>query len=363
MKIAMTGNVYPMGRHVAYSGERMIFYLIESLVKLGHEVYVFAREGSDFTGIDIKDYIPTSALENKRDVHYEAVKDYLSKHPELNFDLYFCGYFGEGWDSDCQFAFPGYVEFPWCKWCHGTFQNTNPSFNIVSCSKVLQNDFMLHGIHSTVIHYGIPEDLHKFSSEHDGYAVWLGKIEGGKAPGLAIKLALASNMKIVIMGPPYNTGSFWKEVGPYLDNPNVFWVRGVNDEQKYKIMSRAKVFISSNDNTWKEHFGITNIEALSMGTPIIGFNRINQDCAIKLDRIIEDGTHGFLLNYYDSNNVEEILEKGVPLIQKIDQINRKDCRNQFMQKFTAKLMAERYDWFFDKIVNEGKRFGSVEIPF
>jgi glycosyltransferase involved in cell wall biosynthesis len=363
MKIAMTGNVFPMGRHLAYSGERMIFYLIEQLAKMGHEVYVFAREGSDFTNVPIKDYVPTAALDSKVDVHYEAVKKYLGEHPNLNFDVYFCGYFGDGWNPECQFAFPGYVEFPWCRWSHGTFQNINPSFNIISCSKVLQQDFFQSGVPSTLIHYGIPEDLYKFSSEHDNYAVWLGKIEGGKAPHLAIKLALSAGLKMVVMGPPYNTGCFWQQVAPYIDNKTVFWVRGVNDEQKYKIMSRAKVFISANDNTWKEHFGITNIEALAMGVPIIGFNRIDQDCAIKTDQIIEDGIHGFLLNYKDSNDVEEILEKGWPLMKQIGQISREACREQFMKKFTAKLMGERYEWFFNKIVYEGVRIGKIDIPF
>jgi glycosyltransferase involved in cell wall biosynthesis len=123
----------------------------------------------------------------------------------------------------------------------------------------------------------------------------------------------------------------------------VFWVRGVDDEQKEEIMSRAKVFISSNDNTWKEHFGIVNVESLAMGTPVLAFNRNNQDCAAKVDEIIQDGINGYFLNYDDSGNLQEILDKGVPLLEKIHQINRIDCRRSFLDRFTSARMGRKYD--------------------
>jgi glycosyltransferase involved in cell wall biosynthesis len=226
---------------------------------------------------------------------------------------------------------------------------------------VLQEDFLDINVETTMIHYGLPKDLYSFQPEHDGYAVWIGKMEGGKAPKLAIELALAAGIKIVLMGPPYNTGCFWEQVAPYLDNPNVFWVRGVDDAQKYKIMSRAKVFIYSNDNTWKEHFGIVLAEALAMGVPVVGFNRINQDCAIVVDGIIHHGRHGYILHYKDSNDTKEILDKGVPYVQSIDRIDRKECREHFEKRFTAELMAKRYEWFYENIMN-GMRFGRGEPP-
>jgi len=216
------------------------------------------------------------------------------------------------------------------------------------------------GMPTSMIYYGLPKELYQFSPDHDDYAVWIGKIEDGKAPKLAIELAKAAGLKIVIMGPPYNTNCFWNQVEPYIDNENVFWVRGVDDVMKQEIMSRAKVFISSNGNTWKEHFGIVNAESLAMGTPIIAFNRINQDCAIKVDQIIEDGKHGFFLDYHDSNDVDEIIEKGVPLLKRIDEINRQDCRDQFEDRFTVEIMADRYSRFYEKI-KDGSRFESVEF--
>jgi len=164
------------------------------------------------------------------------------------------------------------------------------------------------------------------------------------------------------MCPPYNTGVMWDQVLPYVDNKNIFWVRGVDDQMKYEIMSKAKVFLYTNSNEWREHAGIVLLESLAMGTPVVGMNRINQDCAIVTDKIIEHGKHGFILNYYDSNNLSEILSVGVPLINRIHEIDPIDCREQFEKRFTADLMARRYEWLFERVAS-GERFGTVEVPF
>lgn len=355
-KIAFTGNVYPFGKHIAYGGERILYYLANELASKGFEIYVFAKEGTQFGASDcVKHYIPVGDLTNDRDVHYEAVQKYEKEHG-FQFDLYHCNYFGDGWDPEVCEKYP-YVELTWCRWCHIGFQLEKPPWNTVSYSKLLQADFMRLGMPTLMIHYGIPENIYEFEPYHDGYACWIGKMEGGKAPGLAIQLAKAAGLKMVIMGPPYNMGVWREQVLPYLNGENVFWVRGVTDEQKKRIMSRAKVFISSNDNTWREHFGIVNVEALAMGVPVLGFSRIGQECAIETDELIKDGEHGFLLKYNDSNNVDEILEKGVPLLKRIDEIDRIKCREQFEKHFTAKIMGRKYEWLYNKAM-AGERLSS-----
>jgi len=364
MKIAMTGNVFPFGRGHAYGGERIIGYLTEELIKLGHDVWLFAREGT-VPPAGVQDFIPVGPLQDSKDVHYEAVVNYWKEEwgDDSFFDIYQCNYFGNGYNADIQYLARQVCELTWCIWCHcQPFFPIQNAQNIISYSKVMQEDFKVRGVHTTMIHYGIPKDLYCYEDTPEDYAVWIGKIEGGKAPDLAIKLAKAAGMKIVLIGPPYNTGCFWNHVQPYIDNVNVFWVRGADDEQKQKIMSKAKVFISSNDNTWKEHAGIVNMESLAMGVPIIGFSKIGQECAIEVDEFIEDGRHGFFLRYHDSNNVEEILDKGVPLLNKIYTIDRMECRKQFEKMFSAGLMASRYEYFYNYILENGP-ISSLEIPF
>lgn len=358
----MTNNVFPAGPGIAYGGERIVWYLVDALAKMGHTITFISRGGT----IPPKNVnlLEVPEMVNDRDVYYDMAKMYLQITKGGMWDIYQCNYFGEGYNPNIRNLAEQTCELVWNAWCHREpfFHKKPEAENIISYSKVLQGDLSDRGVKSTMIHYGLPKDLYQFSPDHDGYAVWIGKIEGGKRPDLAIQLALAAGLKIVIMGPPYNTTHFWQQVCPWIDNERVFWVRGVDDEQKQRIMRRAKVFISSNDNSWKEHFGIVNIEALACGVPIIAFNRINQECAIYTDRIIEDGVHGFFLNYHDSNNVDEIITTGLPLVKSIEKIDREACRGQFERKFTADLMAKRYVYFYEHIL-KNRSIENLEIPF
>jgi glycosyltransferase involved in cell wall biosynthesis len=358
MRIALTGNVFPFGIGHAYGGERILGYLAQALVKRGHEIYLFAREGTNVP--EATDYVPVGPLTNACDVHFDAAKAYFEQ-AGFDPDVYFCGYFGEGWYPETQEQWP-YCELTWNVWCHAKWQLKQTPFNVVSYSRILQEDFRRQGVETTMIHYGLPKDLYAFQSDKEDYACWIGKLEGGKAPRIGIELAKAAGIKLVIMGPPYNTGTFWNEVCPHIDNEQVFWVRGVDDQMKYEIMSKAKCLIYSNDNSWKEHFGIVIAESLAMGTPVVGMNRINQDCSIVVDKIVEHGKHGFILNYRDSNDLIDILNTGVPLIRRINEIDPAACREQFEKRFTADLMAKRYEWLFERIA-QGERFSSVEVPF
>lgn len=362
MKIAYTGNTIPFGEGMHYGGERVLYYMIQGLSAMGHDIYLFAPDGCKIPEGTVKDYTITKPWDGQNDFYFEAVSQYCRQH-KIVFDLYSCNYFGNGWNPIVSEIMP-YVEITWCRWCHQGWQLNIPPFNVVSYSKILQQDFLEANpaFKTTMIHFGIPKDLYQFEPEHEDYAVFIGKIETGKATGMAIKLARAAGLKIVVMGPPYNMGHFREEVLPYLNDPGVIWVRGVDDAQKRKIMSKAKVFISSNQGNWKEHFGMVNTEALAMGVPVIGFNQPAMPSAIQTDGIIEDGKHGFILNYDVDEPKEAIIERGIPLVDQIGQINRVDCRNHFEKHFTSELTAKRYGYMYEKVA-DGGRFGELEIPF
>ena len=357
MNIIMTGNVFPFGEGIAYGGERMIYYLTRGLANQGHNIYLFATEGTNVPSKYIKDYVPVRPMDGKTDVYYEAVRKYMDENPSIDFDIYQCNYFGDGWNPEVLDLF-NYVEMTWCQWCHIGHQLKQPVYNTVVHGKLMQDDFADLNMDTIAIHSGIPKDLYQFQPQHENYAVWIGKVEGGKAPDMAIKLAKAAGLKIVMIGPPYNLGCFREEILPYIDNKNVFWVRGCTDAQKNEIMSKAKVFISSNKWDWREHFGFVNIEAAAMGVPIIGFTRKKWPSAIVEDKIVIPGKNGFYLEYSKEDTPEQIVAKGLPLLDKIDGISRQDCRDHFEQYFTAELMGKRYSNLYEQVVN-GARVGKL----
>jgi glycosyltransferase involved in cell wall biosynthesis len=360
MKIAFTGNVFPFGEGIAYGGERILYYLIQELTKLGHEIYLFTVPGCKLPIGVVADYIEINPAKGTEDTHFEAVQEYSAMNG-IDFDVFHCNYFGDNWNINIIDNYP-YCELVWNMWCHLGFQHKQRTFNTVSYSICLQDDLRRHGCETTMIHYGIPEYAYQFNDSPSDYAVWIGKVEGGKYPKAAIELALAAKMKIVLMAPPYNFSTFDEQITPYLNHPDVLWLRGTDDFVKQKVFSNAKVFISSNDKTWKEHFGIVNIESLATGTPIIAFSREEHPCAIRTDEIIEDGVHGFFLDYPESADIDYLIQKGLPLLDKVDSIDRKECRNQFEKKFTSELMAKRWSWFYEQIITGGQ-INNIQVPF
>jgi len=358
MKIFMTSNVFSISRTMSYGGERIIFYLIEALAHRGHDVYAFTREGSNFDGVPIKAYIPVEPMNDKYDVHFKAACEY-SDRTGINPDVYFCGYFGKG-DPQMFERWP-YAELIWCRWSHAGFEFQVPPFNIVSYSNLLHQDMLDSGIKTTMIHYGLPQDLYAFQPDKEDYVVWLGKAESGKAPWIAGELAKTTGTKLVYMCPPYNTGTMWDQVLPYVDNRQIFWVRGVDDKMKYEIMSKAKCLLYTNDSSWREHAGIIMLEAMAMGTPIIGMSMVQKPCSVETDKFVKDGVNGFVL-HYKSDNLAEILNEGIPLLQRIHEIDSAECRKQFDERFTADLMAKRYEWMFERVA-KGERFGDARVPF
>jgi glycosyltransferase involved in cell wall biosynthesis len=101
---------------------------------------------------------------------------------------------------------------------------------------------------------------------------------------------------------------------------------------------------------------------MAMGTPTLAFNRVNQDCSVVTDGLVKDDFNGFVLNYKDSNNLQDIVDKGIPLLNKIHTIDPGVCRAMFEQRFTADIMAKRYEYLYNKI-QDGSRFQTLEIPF
>jgi glycosyltransferase involved in cell wall biosynthesis len=76
-----------------------------------------------------------------------------------------------------------------------------------------------------------------------------------------------------------------------------------------------------------EPFGLSVVEAMACGTPVIAFNRGS------MPEIIEHGKNGFLVSdYLDA----------LKHVDRIETINRADCRQTVIDRFTVDHMVEQY---------------------
>lgn len=361
MRIAITGNVFPFGPDKAYGGERVVGYLARGLKERGHHVVVFDRPQTELPSEWCSEFVPVPEAnrEGGCDPFPMAAARYEAAQGK-KFDVFHCVYFGDRWDREVLTRW-NYAELVWCDWCHVANQTGQRPFNTVAYSHTLANDMRGSGRPVTVIHYGIPFADYIADDHHDGYLVWIGKIEGGKGAEWAMDVAKRAGRKLVMMGPPYNSGYFRESILPRL-GPNVLWLRGATDRIKAQVFRRAAAFLSSNVDGWREHFGIVNIEALASGCPIVAWSRRSHPSAVEQDKIVVPGLNGEIL-HYDSSSADwqRVIETGAKLVDQVAGYDRRAIRAAAEPLWGHDVTARRWEWFYEQIQG-GRRHGPMTVP-
>jgi glycosyltransferase involved in cell wall biosynthesis len=123
-----------------------------------------------------------------------------------------------------------------------------------------------------------------------------------------------------------------------LRNPRITYSGGIGGRKKLKFISEARALLFP--VTWDEPFGLAVIEALACGTPVVAMNRG------AMSEIIEHGVNGFL-----ANNEQEFAE----YMNRIDEIDPKECRRTVEERFSADAMAAAYVERYNLAIQEAKK--------
>jgi glycosyltransferase involved in cell wall biosynthesis len=218
-----------------------------------------------------------------------------------------------------------------------------PNTYLISISKAHQSLFKKTKFFK-VVYNGVDTNLYSFQEKKDDYLLWLGRLSKAKNPdgtfidpkGIkwAIKLAQETASKLILGGNVEDIEFYNKDVKPYL-NDKIKWVGKVSSElslskpEVAKLMQGAKAFLMTIN--WYEPFGLVMVEAMSCGTPVIGFDRGS------VSEILIDGKTGFVVP----------LEKGVEglkeALTKISTIKPQDCRNHVLKNFSTETMVDNYE--------------------
>ena len=120
-----------------------------------------------------------------------------------------------------------------------------------------------------VILNGIALDKWKLHPRNtDGYLLWSGRIAKEKNVEAAIQLANYLNVPLKIVGPVFNKDYFLDIVQPQL-NERVEYIPHATQQQLSKLAAGASAFLAT--ATWEEPFGLSTIEMLASGLPVVGF--------------------------------------------------------------------------------------------
>jgi len=331
MRIAQVSPLVETVPPESYGGtERIVSYLTEELVRLGHDVTLFASSGSKTTA----KLVPVSAQALRFD---PSVRDPVSRmvveieevlKRAKDFDLV---HFHDGY---LHFSLARRLKIPTVTTMHGRMDLPDlvPVFQefrdmpLISISDQQRAPFPLANWVATVYH-GLPEQLYSFSAEPEDYVAFVGRICREKRPDYAIEIAKQAGLRLKIAAKvdKVDESYFESEIKPLLDHPLIEFIGEVNEAEKNVLLGGARALLFPID--WPEPFGLVMIEALACGTPVIAFERGS------VPEVLEHGKTGFIVGD---------VPEAVAALSELDTIDRRTCRKEFETRYTCFQMAKNY---------------------
>jgi glycosyltransferase involved in cell wall biosynthesis len=331
MKIAQVAPLIESVPPRLYGGtERIVSYLTEELVRLGHEVTLFAS-GDSVTSAELV-CCCTRALRldpSVRDIlpHFMLMIDKVRERAEEFDVLHF---------HIDLFHFPLFrsLAVRTMTTLHGRqdlgdlkpFYSRFGEMPLVSISND-QRKPLPHANFVATIYHGIPADLYRPRFEQGDYLAFLGRISPEKRPDRAIRIARAAGipLKIAAKVDKVDEDYFRNDILPLIDGPGVEFIGEINEREKTKFLGDAAALLFPVD--WPEPFGLVMIEAMACGTPVLASR-----CG-SIPEVIEDGVNGKMV---DSE------EEAIGALPGVLSYDRCAVRRRFEERFTAKRMAEDY---------------------
>ncbi|HEX6258518.1 MAG TPA: glycosyltransferase family 4 protein [Candidatus Saccharimonadales bacterium] len=182
------------------------------------------------------------------------------------------------------------------------------------------------------VYNGIDTELFSFTEEKDDYLLFAGRIVPEKGVKEAIQIAQQTDNRLLILGPVYSDQQeyFEQHVKPHL-NEKILYLGFVERDAAVRYFQKAKAFLMPIQ--WEEPFGLTMVEAMACGTPVIALRRGS------VPEVIAHRKTGFIVD-----SVAEMIEA----VQNIKKIKARDCRKHVEEFFSIPKMVDGYEQAFIK---------------
>ncbi|HTH62525.1 MAG TPA: glycosyltransferase family 4 protein [Paraburkholderia sp.] len=332
MRIAQIAPLYEAVPPKFYGGtERVVSYLTEALVDLGHDVTLFAS-GDSMTSARLEAAWPRAlrldpTIRDALAPHIlllERVRRAAHEFDVLHFHLDYLPFpLFSTLDTPFVTTLHGRLDLPELQPVFDSF----PDAPVVSISNSQRQPLPQANWLSTIYH-GLPANLlTPHTDRKPEYLAFLGRICPEKRVDTAIKIAAQSGLplKIAAKVDKVDREYFKTEIEPLLSQAHVEFVGEIDESQKPAFLSGAKALLFPID--WSEPFGLVMIESMACGTPVIAFNRGS------VPEVIDNGLTGYIV---------EDVQGAVAALQNIDSLSRDAIRAQFERRFSSKTMARNY---------------------
>jgi glycosyltransferase involved in cell wall biosynthesis len=339
MRIA---QVAPLAESVPprlYGGtERVIAWLADELVELGHEVTLFASANSR-TRAALEPVWPYAFRLSRQRTDPVAVQAVLLDTVAARAAEFDVLHFHIDWLHLPLFTRLG---VPFLTTMHGRLDISGlpdvvrhfPGAPFVSISHNQRLPLVEANWLGTVYH-GLPADSLRPNFERGSYLAFLGRLTKDKGPEAAMRIARAVGIPLHIAAkvPTGERGYFKEKLEPLIDGREVQITGEVNDSTKEKFLAEATALLFPID--WPEPFGLVMIEAMACGTPVIAFR------SGSVPEVIDDGVTGFVV---DSE------EEAIRAVGRVSELDRRQVRACFERRFTADRMASEYVGLYEGLM-------------
>jgi glycosyltransferase involved in cell wall biosynthesis len=331
-----------------YGGtERVVSGLTEELVRRGHEVVLFASADSrtaaelvpcaprslrlDTTVIDPLAYT-VAQLEAVR----RRARDFDVIHNHID---YIAFPVTRGLRTPMITTLHGRLDLPDLVPIYAMFSDVP----LVSISDAQRRPFPGADWIAT-IYNGIDPERYAFQERPGPYLVFLGRVSPEKGVVEAIQIAQALDMPLRMAAKvdPVDRTYFEEQVRPLLRDPRVEYLGEIDDAGKSDLLGGALAYLFPID--WPEPFGITMVEAMACGTPVIALNRGS------VPEVVAHGRTGFVCA-----SVDDMIQA----VAQVDRLSRRACRREVEERFSIGRMVDRYEEAYGLLLRERASRGTA----
>lgn len=346
MRIAQVSPLYERVPPLYYGGtERIVAYLTDALLALGHEVTLFAS-GDSVTGARLIPCSKNSLRLDKNCVdpiphHLLMLEKVMRLRHEFDVIHFHTDYF--------HYPFYRRYGYPGVTTLHGRLDIPDlvPLYReysevpVVSISDAQRRPLPWLNWVGTV-HHGLPPELLTLRENPEGYLAFLGRISPEKGLDVAIAVAERSGIKLKVAAKidKENMDYYEHVVKPLMKSPWVEYVGEIGEAEKTDFLGDALALVFPID--WEEPFGLVMIESMACGTPVIAFGRGS------VPEVVKDGVSGYVV---------EDLEGAVAAVAAIGSISRRECRRYFEEHYVAGRMATDYLHIYEEIMESAGAHG------
>lgn len=183
------------------------------------------------------------------------------------------------------------------------------------------------------VHHGIDLDALPFSATGGDALVAFGRIHPDKGTAEAIEIARRAGRRLILCGIVQDAEYFRSRVEPHVDGDRVTYLGSVGPERRAAVLGSAAALL--HPIAFDEPFGLSVVEAMACGTPIIAYPRGS------MTEIIESGLTGFLADG---------VESAATMVERAARLDRAAIREVAARRFGVKRMVDDYLAVYERVI-------------